>query len=128
MGFRGGAGRKTRLITLERLPDANTDDKDDFGEVIGDPVADIEDIRSAYEALGGREFPESQKRNSETTARFRIDYRDGLDLLRLQETHRVKRIHNRDATTQVVSYSDIKTAYDLNEKHVEIVIEVSEVR
>ena len=127
--FRGGAGKLNRLITLERLPDANTDTRESrYGDVDAEPVADVVDIPAAYESLGGGEFFESEKRNSEAEARFRIRYRKGLDLQRLPETHRVKRIHDRNADPQVVSFSDIKAAYDLNERHVEIIIEVSEVR
>lgn len=126
MGFRGGAGALRRRITLQRLtPGAADSFNARAEEYVDDP--DFVDLPSTYEVVGGSEFPAYQKRHSETKARHRIRYRQDLDLRKLQQTHRVKRIHNRNADPQVVSFSNITTAYDVDERHVEIVIEVSEV-
>lgn len=127
MGFKGGAGKLTRRITLERLPPADGA-KDSFGELTALPATDISNIAASYE-VGGRgwEFPASEKRNSESTARFRIRYRSDIDLQNLPATHRIKRTHNPRVNPPVVSYSDIKAAYDVHERHIEIVIEVAEV-
>lgn len=130
MGLKGGAGKLNRRITFQRLP-PESGTKDGFGELTAEPTDDIVNVPAAYETLGGGrrgfEFLASEKRNSESTARFRIRYRPDLDLNMLPATHRIKRIHNPRLHTDVVSYSDIKAAYDLGERHEEIIIEVSEV-
>lgn len=130
MGFKGGAGKLTRRITLERLPPADGA-KDSFGELTDLPEPDIENIAAVYEVAGSAnrtgEFLASEKRNSEANARFRIRYRPDIDLQKLPATHRIKRTHNPRVHPAIVSYADIKSAYDVGERHVEIVIEVSEV-
>lgn len=53
-------------------------------EVWDDTPASFE-VRGAFEPLGSREFPIAHKRHAETTARFRIRYRAGID----PGTHRI---------------------------------------
>lgn len=127
--FKGGAGRLNRLITLQRLPDASsaTATKDSFGEVTGDPTTAICGIRAAYEPVGGREFPESQKRHAETTARFRIRYRPDINVQRVVETHQIAYVEDYDANTRVTRTYDIKHAAVVGRRE-EIHLEVDEVR
>lgn len=129
MGFKGGAGKLDRLITLQLLPDPNDPDapKNDFGELTSEPVDDIVDIRAAVESVGGREFPESQKRHVETTARFRIRYRGDIDVRALPATHRLTYIEDRNARPTVVRIYNITHAEIIGRRE-EIHIEVSEVR
>lgn len=126
MGFRGGAGKKDRLMALQVLPNANTATIV-RGEVTGNPVTDIANIRCAFEPLGGREFPESQKRHTETTGRFRIDYRPDVNVRTLPETHLALYIEDYDADSQVTRTFDIKHAEIIGRRE-EIHIEVDEVR
>lgn len=54
----------------------------------GDPQetwTDTLNLAAAFEALGSREFPVNEKRYAESTARFRIRYRPGID----SGTHRI---------------------------------------
>jgi len=46
---------------------------------------DSVNVAAAFEPLGSREFPLNQKRYAETTARFRIRYRSGIN----PATHRI---------------------------------------
>lgn len=122
--FKGGAGALNRLITLQRLPTGST--RNDIGEIIGTPQDEIADIRAAYEPLGGREFPEAEKRHAETKARFRIRYRTDLNVQALPETHRVLYVEDYETSPRVTRVYDIKEATVIDRK--EIHIEVSEIR
>ena len=69
MAVKRGAGKYNRLITLQRLlPPSGTPDS--FGEITGEPVDDIKNLRAAYDPgatfLRGQEFPESEKRQAST--------------------------------------------------------------
>lgn len=70
------AGPLDKLLTFERNTTPEGQDNS------GDPLETWNDaftVYGAFEPVGGREFPASQKINAETTARFRIRFRPGLD-------------------------------------------------
>lgn len=125
--FKGGAGRLNRLITLQRLSDGVNGTKNSFGEVTADPTNALCNIRAAYEPVGGREFPESQKRHAETTARFRIRYRPDIDVQRVLETHQITYVEDYDASSKVTRTYDIKHAAVYGRRE-EIHFEVDETR
>lgn len=125
-GFKGGAGALDRLITLQALPDPDGS-RNDIGELIASPADDIVDIKAAYETVGGREFPESERRHAETTARFRIRYRNDVDVQSLPKTHQVTYCEDYDASPIVTRIYDIQHAEVVGRRE-EIHIHVSEIR
>lgn len=125
--FKGGAGALNRRITLQRLPDPDGP-KNDFGELLAGPVNDIEDIRAAYEAVGTRAFPDREKRYQETTARFRIRYRPGLDIQALPLTHEILYAIDARLSPPLRRRFRITGADDPTGQRFEIHIEVSEIR
>lgn len=127
MAFKGGAGALNRLIDLKRLPSTTTGTRNSFGDVVDAPVADLRNVRAAYEPVGGREFPESEKRHAETTARFRIRYRPGINVKDVVETHQIDYIEDRSTKTPTTRTYDIKHAVVVGRRD-EIHFEVDEVR
>jgi head-tail adaptor len=111
MGFKGGAGALDRRITLQRIPDANTETPDSFGEVTAEPEDFLTCIPAAFEPVGvgqrGSEFKESEKRNAETIARFRIRYRRDIDPQKAPSTLRLLYIEDYRSDPQVVREFDI---------------------
>lgn len=126
MGFRGGAGALNRLLTLQVLAD-ESGAKNTAGELTGEPQDDLSDLRAVFEVAGGREFPEAQKRQSESTARFRIRYRPDINVQRLPETHRAIYVEDYQASPHVLRIFNILWAAVVGRRE-EIHIEVSEVR
>lgn len=61
------------------------EDQDDTGAPIEVWATDFT-VWGSFQQLGSREFPLAQKRNAETTARFIIRYRSGID----PDKHRIK--------------------------------------
>lgn len=68
-----GAGGYTEFLTFNRMPFPEV--QDPMGGSISVPV-ELFTTWGAFEPVGSVEFPESHKRWSETTARFRIPYPD----------------------------------------------------
>lgn len=122
--FKGGAGELNRLMTLQRLPTGST--RNDIGEIIGTPQDEIRDIRCKREQVGGREFPEAEKRHAETTARFRIRYRTDINVQTLPATHHVTYVEDYTTSPRVTRVYNITVAAVIDRK--EIHIEVSEIR
>jgi len=124
--FKGGAGKLDRLMTLQRLPDPDGP-KNDEGELTELPVNEFENVRCAYEPLGGRAFPEREKRHAETTARFRLRYRSAINVQILSESYRVLYIIDHSTSPAVTRRFRI-TGADVIGRRDEIHIEVSEIR
>lgn len=61
-----------------------TETQNSYGEPV-EAWAETFGTWAAFEALGSKEFPALQKTHAETTARFRIRYRTGID----PATHRI---------------------------------------
>lgn len=76
-----GQYRHRIALQVKTVPDA----QDSVGapQEVWTNVCD--NLPAAFEAVGGREFPESQKLHAEVTARFRIRYRQNIRA----GTHRV---------------------------------------
>jgi head-tail adaptor len=119
-----------RYVTLQRLPDPNDPDapRNDYGELTSEPEDDLTNIRSTrLERVGSQEFPEAQKRHTDTTGRFRIRYRGDINTQTLSATHRLKYIEDYRSSPQVIRYYNITDANIIG-RFEEIHIEVSEVR
>lgn len=69
-----GSGDYRHKLVFQR----KTETRDSFGSVVETWATDFEDWGAFYQ-VGSREFPMSQKRQAETTARFEIRYRDGIN-------------------------------------------------
>lgn len=69
-----GAGRYRHRIVFQ----LKTQTQDTFNAEVG-TWADSFTVWGAFEPVGSREFPMAFKRHEETTARFRIRYRKGID-------------------------------------------------
>ena len=67
------SGKLRDLLTFQVL----TQIQDEFGASV-DTWADAFRDWGEYQGVGSREFPMSQKRQTETTARFIIRYRSGI--------------------------------------------------
>ncbi len=102
--------------------------KDSFSAVPERFVADF-DAPCAFEEIGGREFPSREKRNAETTARFRLRYdpRIAANPNRFAATHRIR------FSLEPCSNSDDRRTFNIYPPLVdgvrrEIVIEASEIQ
>jgi head-tail adaptor len=124
--FKGGAGVLNRVITLQSLP-ALDGPRNDIGELTSSPTTAIENIKAVYEPAGGREFPAFEKRHAETTARFRIRYRNDIDVQALPATHQVLYVEDWELSPPVTRTYDIRHAQIIGRRE-EIHIQVSEVR
>jgi SPP1 family predicted phage head-tail adaptor len=94
------------------------EDQDSFGA----PVEDWQDaftVWGAFEPLGGQEFPAFLKRFAETTARFRIRFRAGID----PDKHRIKL-----TIAGIVSIWDIQPPLPVDGRKVEMHIEAREIK
>jgi head-tail adaptor len=126
MGFRGGPGTLKRRITFQRFPDPEDEAlKDSLGEVTGEPTDDFTCF-AAYQPIGGKEFPVSEKRHAETTGRFWIRYRRDINPRTLPATHRISYVENASVTSPVTRTYDIRAVASFG--FVEMHIEVSEIR
>lgn len=74
MGKIGGAGSLDQLITIQLKTETN-----DLGSIEENWTDQLEDVPCAVEWLGSREFPAAEKRHAESTVRFRIRYRHGIE-------------------------------------------------
>jgi head-tail adaptor len=124
--FKGGAGKLNRLITFQTLPDPSGP-KNDFGELLAEPEDYIEDVRAAYEPVGGGEFREAEKRHAETTARFRIRYRSDLNVEDAPEKYRILYTEDYCASPKVIRIYNIQHAAVFGRRD-ELHFHVSEVR
>jgi head-tail adaptor len=115
-GLRAGTLRHT-LVFQENTP---TDDS--FGAESVDNWTDAFEVPGAYEPLASREFPTQQKRYSETTARFRIRYRPGIDAAK----HRVLFYLDRDNQTTPQIFN-IYPPQPVEGRRAELLIEASEI-
>ncbi len=70
------AGRYIYRITFQKKVDPP--DQDSSGATSEEYLDDFE-WWAAYEPIGSREFPAYQKRFAETTSRFRIPYKKGIN-------------------------------------------------
>ncbi len=77
--------------------------------------ADSFSVYGAFEPVGGREFPVNQKRIAETTARFRVRYRPGVDV----DSTRI--VHNSQTW-------NILAVLPVDGRNIELLIEASELR
>jgi len=73
------------------------------------------EIWGAFEPIGSREFPIQQKRYEQTTARFRTRYRTDID----PALHRI--VYGGKSW-------NVRSPIDVLGRHIEIVIEASEVQ
>lgn len=108
MRFKGGAGLLNRRIDFHRMPNANTDATDSYGETITEPTTIISNVMCVYESVGGIEFPAAMKRNSESDARFRIRYRHDIDPRTAPGTLQITYIEDHTQSPAVVRTFDIK--------------------
>lgn len=95
---------------------------DSFGTRI-ETYSDDFTVPGAYEPLGSREFPANQKRYAETTARFRIRYKTGID----PERHRIRFTMSPDAEPVVYQTFNIFPPLPTGGKRVELLIEAVEI-
>lgn len=87
----------------------------------------------AYEPVNSREFPAAQKRNAETTARFRIRYRADImapdaEGRRSEDRYRVKLVWDEDVSPPDEQYFNIYPPLPKGGKRFELIIEATEVR
>lgn len=91
------AGTLRHRITVQEKTEVN-----ELGSIT-ETWTDSFEAWAAFEPLGSREFPAAEKRHAESTVRFRIRYRHGIDAAR----HRILITLDPD-----VSPSDVRT-YDI---------------
>lgn len=120
-GFKGGAGALDRVITIQTRVEPDPVDRQ------GGPVPDWDtipgiDVHAAFEPKRSSEFPQSNKRQHESNAMFRIRYFAGLNPAK----HRIKFIQDRRANPQVVSYFNILSVTEVT-RFKEIHLEVDEI-
>lgn len=92
----------------------------------GAPIEDWNDefyVWGSFEPVGTREFPSFQKVHAESTGRFRIRYRAGIDPNR----HRIALTMNFDASPQERTYWDIQRPQAVAGRMSEMVIEAREI-
>jgi head-tail adaptor len=85
--------------------------------------ADSFEVWGAFEELGTREFPASHKVNPETTARFRIRYRAGID----PDKHRIRLVLDADYSPPASSYWNIQKPKAVGGRLQEMRIEATEI-
>lgn len=112
------AGKLNRLIIFERT----TQTKDTFQNVQDVWNTDFED-RAEFQALGSDSFHVNWKRYGETTARFRLRFRQDVN----PAFHRIVMYDDRFSPA-VASYWTIHPPYDSKGKMREMFIEASEVK
>jgi SPP1 family predicted phage head-tail adaptor len=113
------AGSLRDLITFQ-VKASTRDDIGGFTETWSDAF----DEWASFEVIGTREFPEAQKRNSETQGRFRIRYRGDIDCA----NHRIVLNREPDADPSTAQTFNIYPPYDPTGKRRELLIEVSEIK
>ncbi len=113
-----GILRQTLYFQAKTVPEV----QDKFGAPQED-WADSFSIPGAFEPLGTREFPSSHKINSETTARFRIRYRSGID----PDQHRIRFVLDADTSPPVSSYWNIQKPVAVGGRLAEMLIEAREI-
>jgi SPP1 family predicted phage head-tail adaptor len=102
------AGKLRELVAFQ----FKTESQDSFGAPVEIWTTVFEDY-AEYQGLGSREFPLSQKRQVESTARFILRYRDDIDpaLHRIQfddkQWNIAAPIHDLKRTWMVIEASEI---------------------
>ena len=117
-----GAGKYRNLLIFQE----KTETKDsNFGSVIEDWLSGPSfEVMGAFEHAGSKEFPAVQKRFEQTTCRFRIRYREGINA----DRHRVIFILDRDANPVLSQTFNITPPVDPTGRRRELVIEASEIK
>jgi len=114
----GQAGKLNRQIFIEQTTQA----KDTFQNVQNQWLPFDED-RAEFQALGADSFQTNWKRYGETTARFRLRFRQDID----PAIHRIVMYDDR-FSPPTVSVWKISPPYDLKGKQREMFIEASEIK
>ncbi len=113
-----GILRHTLYFQAKTVPEV----QDKFGAPQED-WADLFDAPGAFEPVGSREFPAAHKMNSETTARFRIRYRSGID----PDKHRIRFVLDADCSPPTSSYWNIQKPTAIGGRLAEMLIEAREI-
>ncbi len=116
--MKGGSGVLRHLITFQVKTDSHH-----LGSAIETWADSFEDY-AAFEPLGSREFRIDQKRHSQTTARFRLRYRSGIDV----DRNRIAFAFDPNASPLIVSIWNIHGVLPADGKFGEMYVEVSEIR
>ncbi len=119
------AGSLNARITVE----VKSDSLDSYGASVetwapDTSIGDGGDLMASFEPVGSREFPESWKRNDETTARFRIRYEPGIDAAR----HRISMVFDEYSSPTGVTVWDIFPPLAAAGRRRELIIEAKESR
>jgi SPP1 family predicted phage head-tail adaptor len=101
---------------------AKTETQDSFGAPV-ESWTDAFTVPGAFEPLGSSEFPGVDKRYAETTARFRIRYRNDID----PDRHRIVFAMDPDASPPNESIWNIQPPLPVEGKRFELWIEASEI-
>jgi len=117
--LKGGSGALRHLITFQ----VKTDTKSSSGAA-GETWTDSFEDYAAFEPIGSREFRVDQKRHSETTARFRLRYRSGIDV----DRHRIAFAFDPNSSPLITSIWNIHGVLPADGKFAEILVEVSEIK
>lgn len=117
--MKGGSGARRHIIMFQ----VKTEALDDVGELI-ETWADSFEEYAAFEPLGSREFPIAHKRHANTTARFRILYRGGIN----PDKNRIAFQFDPDASPPLTSIWNIHGDLPADGKFVEVHIEASEIK
>lgn len=117
MGVKGGAGSLRHRITVQVKTETN-----ELGSIT-ETWADEFEAWAAFEPLGSREFPAAEKRHAESTVRFRIRYRHGIDPAR----HRILITLDPNVSPSDVRIYDIFPPMLVDGKRAELHIEAREV-
>lgn len=112
------SGQLRQLVTFQSKTEVN----DSFGNSV-EAWSDAFNEMAAFEQLGSKEFPTAWKRYAETTARFRIRYRAGID----SDKHRIVMIFDESASPQVSSIWNIFPPEAADGKGFELIIEASQI-
>lgn len=117
------AGSLRHKLTFQVKPRGEDETKDTFGS-IGETWATDFEVMGAFEPIGSREFKTEWKRYDETTARFRIRYKAGIDCSR----HRIAMTFDSYSSPSDISYWDIYPPLPVDGKRSELIIEARESR
>lgn len=117
------AGTLRHRLTFQVKPRGEDETKDTFGSIDDSWATDFE-VMGAFESVGSREFPTEWKRHDETTARFRIRYKAGIDSAR----HRIMMTFDEYASPSDITYWDIFPPLPFAGKRRELIIEAYESR
>ncbi len=114
------SGSLRHLLTFQALPKVET--RDGYGAVTDDYVDDFT-VWGSFEPVGTREFPSFQKVHAESTGRFRIRFRSGIDPAR----HRIAMTLDSRTSPIERSYWVIERPQPVGGRLSELVIEAREV-